>query len=726
MKRASFLRKGLSPFKIVKHLRILRHLVVVCSVLGLFAALPNLPCASASLLKIDFDQRYLHEPGWVIRDHAFIKADSVYHVFYTRVPDYFQGSMAGDSIGHATSTDLKHWTMHQSVIAVQSGTWEAGALWAPFVMEKPDGGYIMFYTGVDPNCVQQIGIATSDDLFNWTKYPNNPVFRPDTAWSGWNPAGNCIGRWSSCRDPHIYYEDGTYYMFVTANARVGADTLGAVGSAVSTDMFNWTDTGPIYIHSGSYAWHAIESCFILKRDNKYRMFFSEEYTPPGVSYMASDSLLSGWNIATRRIVDSGVAAEVLQDGTCELFSRFGKFMKSDTANTAVKIDTLRWSNDVPTAAAPHPLSERWAEMSGDAFYYQPTFWDNSWERGSQHSGYKGNSWIGTHEYFQGPLQGGWSGWPGSEDALGYIKSYPFTIQGDSIGLLVGGGDRPGAAFVALYRVSDDSLLFSETGKNTDTMDRRVWVVHSLKGQNAYVKIVDNATGNFGHINCDEIVEISARDTSPPWVNLFEPSGGETLVTGHQFEIRWEAGDETGIDSVVIDCSFDGGLSYPYLIGRPSPQDTSFLWTIPDANYDSCLARVTVYDWGLNSASDQSDTLFRIVQYIGVVEDPSGSSGKESRLALSVQGQNPFASRTSLSFTLPSSLARDQYSLDVFDIAGRHIRTLARGSCPATGTSVQVSWDSLDEDGKSVSSGVYVALLRVDGKPILNKKVVLLR
>jgi len=723
MKRALFLRDGLPSATIVKHLKTLRCLVVLCSAIVLFAAFLNLPLASASLFKIDFDQRYLHEPGWSIRDFALIKADSVYHAFYTRLPDYFQGAMAGDSIGHASSLDLKHWTIHPPVLAVQSGTWESGALWAPFVMRKPDGGYIMYYTGVEVNCVQQIGIATSDDLFNWTRYANNPVFRPDTSWSAWDSGGTCLGAWSSCRDPHVYYEDGTYYMFVTAQTKSGC---GAVGSAVSTDMFNWTDTGPIYVHSGAYAWHSIESCFILKRDNKYRMFFSEEESPPGVSYMASDSLFSGWDIGTRRIIDSGIAAEVLEDSTCELFSRFGRFMKGDTVNSAVKTDTLRWPGDIPSAAGPHPLNEKWAEVSGDAFFYQPTFGDNSWERGSQHSGFQGNSWLGTVEYFQGPLQGGWSGWALGEDATGYAKSYPFTVQGDSISLLVGGGYYPGSAFVGLYRASDDSLLFSETGKNTDTMDRRIWFVRPLKGQSAYVKIVDGATGNFGHINCDEIVEISTPpDTLPPWVNLFEPSGGETLMSNQQFEIRWKAGDnETAIDSVVIDCSLDGGFTYPYLIARPAPQDTSFLWTIPDANYDSCLIRVTAYDWGPNSASDQSDSLFRIANHIGIIEDPS--SGKESRLSLSVQGQNPFASRTSLSFSLPVSLGRERYSLDVFDISGRHVRTLARGTCPAAGTSVRVSWDSLDEAGTPVSSGVYLVLLRVNDKPILNKKVVLLR
>jgi len=695
-------------------------LTVLCFVCCASIAFLSLPAASAALLKIDFDQRYLHEPGWVIKDHAFVKVDSVYHVFYTRGPDYFQSQLSTKSIGHATSLDLRHWTIQPTVFSVKEGTWEGTALWAPFVMGMPGDGYIMYYTGVDSIGAQRIGIATSEDLFAWTRYPNNPVFRPDTAWSAWDSTVS----WASCRDPYIYSENGTYYMFVTAHANNGN---GAVGSAISTDLFNWTDNGPIYIHSGTYPWHAIESCFLTKRENTYNLFFSEQDTPPGTSYMASDSLYSGWDIRARRVIDSGIAPEILNEGGVELFSRFGRFMKGDTVNTAVKVDTLRWNNDIPSTTGPHPLSEYWSQMSGEALYYQPTFGDNSWERGSQHCGYRGNSWLGTVEYFQGPLQGGWSGWSIGENAQGFAKSYPFSIQADSISLLVGGGDYPDAAFVALYRASDDSLLFSETGKNSDTMDRRVWPVHSLKGLTVYLKIEDYASGYFGHINCDEITEFfTSPDTVSPWVNLFEPSGAETLVQSEQFEIRWKAGDETGIDSVVLEYSLDGGLTYPYLIVRPSPLDTSYLWTVPQTYSDSCLVRVTVYDWGLNAASDQSDSLFTIVEYIGIDENPADALGMERKLALSVRGQNPFATQTCLGFSLPSSFARKQFSLEVFDIAGRHVSTLIRGTCPETGGAFSVPWNACDEKGNRVGSGIYFVLLRVDGDSILARKIVLLK
>ena len=578
--------------------------LVLSFALALAAAL--CPAPAFALLKIDFDQRYLHENNWVLKDFAFFKADSTYHIFYTRGLIYSQGAMGCDSIGHATSLDLKHWTIQPRVLAVRPGTWETGALWAPFVMAKPGGGYLMYYTGVDSNSVQKIGIATSDDLYTWTRYSGNPVFRPDTSWAKWDSLVN----WSACRDPYIYYEGGTYYMLFTATTKSG---YGAIGTAVSTDLFNWTDNGPMYVHSGTYSWHAIESAFLLKRDGLYRLFFSEETTPPGVSYLKSASMYSGWTIGQRQVIDPGIAPEILGDNGSQLIARFGRFMKGDTVNYTVKVDTLYWVAGTPTVAETHPLSENWEDFGGSAAYYQPTFMDNSWERGSQHAGYKGNSWVGTTEYFMGPLQSGWAGWSVGEDAVGYMKSRSFVVEGDTISMLVGGGNRPDDAFVALYRASDDSLLFKETGKDTDTMDRRVWNVRPLRGQSVYLRIVDNATGTLAHVNCDEIEEYYADpDTIPPAVTVTAPNGGEFFFCGVIDTVRWTATDRWGVDSVSVYCSTDGGATFPYVIATGEPNDGELEWVIPELSSTTCVVKVVAYDVNMNTGSDTSNGVFTIV------------------------------------------------------------------------------------------------------------------
>ncbi len=65
--------------------------------------------------------------------------------------------------------------------------------------------------------------------------------------------------------------------------------------------------------------------------------------------------------------------------------------------------------------------------------------------------------------------------------------------------------------------------------------------------------------------------------------------------------------------------------------------------------------------------------------------------------------NPFNPSTRLLFTLPE---RGHVSLEVYDIAGRRVRTLAAGAYPAGNHAID--WDGTDESGRPIASGVYFA------------------
>jgi len=86
--------------------------------------------------------------------------------------------------------------------------------------------------------------------------------------------------------------------------------------------------------------------------------------------------------------------------------------------------------------------------------------------------------------------------------------------------------------------------------------------------------------------------------------------------------------------------------------------------------------------------------------VGVPDVPPG-------LALSVAAApNPFNPRTTVTFTL----ARAQTArLDLFDLCGRRVRTLAEGSFAAG--SHAVTWDGRDHAGRGCATGVYLARVR---------------
>ncbi len=73
--------------------------------------------------------------------------------------------------------------------------------------------------------------------------------------------------------------------------------------------------------------------------------------------------------------------------------------------------------------------------------------------------------------------------------------------------------------------------------------------------------------------------------------------------------------------------------------------------------------------------------------------------------------NPFNPQTRISFVVPSGADR-AWSIKVFDLRGREVRDLGRGTAAAGEHGV--IWDGRDTNGGSVSSGVYVYELRVDG------------
>ncbi len=455
--------------------------LIVCFYLLLCANSPQ------ALVHFDFEQPYFSEPGFVVKDHCLVRVDGVYHLFYLR------GNPA-INIGHATSTDLIHWALQDPVLYVEPGTWDELALWAPQIIQTGSSDYIMYYTGVNNVFSQQTGLALSANLYQWGKVPW-PIYHPDPSWAEWSDT-----TWSHGRDPFVFEHDGTLYMLITAKTLTNQ---GAIASAVSDNYVQWQDNGPIYVHD---TWHVLESVQCIHRNSKFHLFFTEEDVF-GTSYMMSDSLYSGWDISTRTIIDLGQAAEVDLFDDEYLFSRHITYYDEGELTYIIRFDPLSWVGDSPTIYKPWPLSKDWNLVSGVAFAFQPTFGENLIARGESVSvGFEGRCWIGSKERYQGPLMYGSPGSYMGDPATGLIRSNPFIITGNSMNLLVSGGNFPDECYVALVDSATGEFFFKETGKNSDVLSRRYWDLVGYKGRKVYIEIADLATDSFGHINVDDITE----------------------------------------------------------------------------------------------------------------------------------------------------------------------------------------------------------------------------
>ncbi|KPJ59504.1 MAG: hypothetical protein AMJ46_10815 [Latescibacteria bacterium DG_63] len=116
----------------------------------------------------------------------------------------------------------------------------------------------------------------------------------------------------------------------------------------------------------------------------------------------------------------------------------------------------------------------------------------------------------------------------------------------------------------------------------------------------------------GKLGVGRVNAFNAVYDPPPLVSVVTPNGGESIVAGSYFDITWTAIDESGVDSVTILYSVNGGASFD-TIATGEPNDSVYTWHVLAAYSDSCLVRVIAYDSYLNAGQDDSDDLFAIVE-----------------------------------------------------------------------------------------------------------------
>jgi predicted GH43/DUF377 family glycosyl hydrolase len=169
----------------------------------------------------------------------FLNVSGTWHYFFGA----FDGAV--QTIGHATSTDLQNWTIDASPVLLPTpATWDQGGVAKPNVVPDGNGtGWLMYYMGINgPD--RQVGVATSTDLKNWTKFAGNPVLSKSS--SGWDSAFgtqavviNGAGNWQ------MWYSGSTNPSLTNFN----------MGYATSADGFNWTkySANPVLVRGGAGA-----------------------------------------------------------------------------------------------------------------------------------------------------------------------------------------------------------------------------------------------------------------------------------------------------------------------------------------------------------------------------------------------------------------------------------------------------------------------------------------
>ena len=283
-----------------------------------------------------------------VADFGVIEHEERYHFFYIErrlaegTPFY-----PGNEIyfGHASTSDFFDWEVHDPVMLIRPGTWEGAHVWAPYVF-RHRGRFVMAYTGVNEHLSQDIGLAFSDDLFEWKRWEGNPISPcKGRAWSGWREDGI-----ASCRDPHVLEHDGRIWICYTANTRGGASCIALTSTP---DLVHWEDHGPILVGpsegyeprlEGGHPQGSLESSNLLQRGDRWFLLVNASIRGTTVrSWVFESRRMDSFDLASgREFWPGGGGVEiVVEKGDRSLLACF--------AGGYIRFGEVDWSADHPTA-----------------------------------------------------------------------------------------------------------------------------------------------------------------------------------------------------------------------------------------------------------------------------------------------------------------------------------------------------------------------------------------
>jgi beta-fructofuranosidase len=185
-------------------------------------------------------------------DFWFAQDGPYYHIFFLQAPKSLGDEKLRHwhaSIGHAVSEDLVNWENLPDALAPaaeSTDAWDNFTTWTGSVI-RFGGLWYLFYTGTnraEKGQIQRIGLATSEDLINWRKFPNNPIIETDPRW--YEVLDSATWPDQAWRDPWVFWHDGSFHAFITARANSGPSMArGVIAHAVSVDLMSWEVGAPV-------------------------------------------------------------------------------------------------------------------------------------------------------------------------------------------------------------------------------------------------------------------------------------------------------------------------------------------------------------------------------------------------------------------------------------------------------------------------------------------------
>jgi fructan beta-fructosidase len=556
--------------------------LAVLSGLGLVAASPAM---ADSLYHEQYRPQFHFTPdrNWMNDPNGLIYYKGRYHLFFQYNPS---GNTWGNmSWGHAVSTDLVHWK--QLPVAIPQDDNEMIFSGSVVLDRNNTTGFgtrknpplVAVYTSAQKaSGKQQQALAYSTDGgTTWTKYDDNPVLD--------------IGS-NNFRDPKVFWYAPTG-RWLMAVALADQHKISFYSSA---DLKHWThqsDFGPAGATGG--VWECPD-LFPLPVDGdakKTKWVLAVNLNPGGIAGGSGAQYFVGDFNGKKFTADddgtytppSGTVMQDFESGSFGDWTATGTAFGSAPATGAVDwqsqvtgIEGKAFANsfhsgDGSTGTLTSPEFTVTSDylnfkVGGGNHPYQPgtILGDQPTPTGETLADFEGSTysspigdWTTTGDAFgNGPAQGTL---PGQQQVSGYLgnglvnsflngdastgtlTSPTFTIDKKYLDFLIGGGYHPAssAAPTAVELVVDGKVVRSTTGSNGEALNWTSWDLSDLRGKQAQIKVVDDNTGGWGHLNLDQVV-LSDTQAKPPSIE----TGVNLLVDGKVVQ------SATGADSENLD------------------------------------------------------------------------------------------------------------------------------------------------------------------------------
>ena len=545
---------------------------------------------------------YLHytpEKNWMNDPNGLVYHNGTYHMYYQYNP--FGTTWGNMSWGHATSTDLLHWqekplaipqTLNgegQSVEDIFSGSVVVDAQNTSGFGTAQDpplvAVYTSHFTSAHPTLAgrqaQSLAYST-DDGNTWTKYSGNPVLNRNT---------------SDFRDPKVFWYQGpasSYWVmaaveanehrvlfykssnlknweylddFTPANATGGQwECPDLFPLAVDGDPNNIKWVLVVNINPGSVAGGSGGQYFV--GDFNGTTFTSEttdpvDVPPPGTVLAGfNGGSYSGWTAQNDPSNPSGPWGSAPAAGTLPgqqaVTGQVGAGLVNGFHGGDLPVGTLESAPftvdrdyiNFLAGGGNHPQLP--GQQSGnqpppgyllfDGFDYSGTLTDSGWQLTGDFEAARNPSTAGG-EFAIGKRINTFEGGAKADDNVGTITSPEFYLTNTNIGFLLGGGSRTDGQLQVELLVGGVPVR-TMTATNSGDLNWKNWDVSQYFGQVARIRILDNATGPWGHLTLDHMVlgsEPAKPRSSETTVNLVINGQTVRTATGSNSEhLDWKA------------------------------------------------------------------------------------------------------------------------------------------------------------------------------------------